>query len=270
MTRFQKKERDALDAYQREMNQFGLYVNKHSFCGSYNSDGTAFNLEARTNELPVKGNKALIEKAEAAGYIVWKWSRNEEKTGRRYFVFTVVKIMPIQLDELDAEEYLIHHDKEFLKACMEAIGTKCAEVGLKLSDKKTQIVKLTHGFTFLKVRVYITPTGHIVRKIHPSSVTRQRRKLKKLRQLLASEEMLPDDVYNSFQSWDSHAARFDTYRTRQTMRNLFAQLFPEIEERKRYEAYLEFERLRQMELEERLYMESWAPWAPAEEGGNST
>lgn len=41
-------------------------------------------------------------------------------------------------------------------------------------------------------------------------------------------------------------------------------------ERKRYEEYLEFERLWQLELEERLYMESWAPWAPAKEGGNST
>lgn len=160
--------------------------------------------------------------------------------------------------------YLIHNDKEFLKTCMEAIGAKCAEVGLKLSDKKTQIVKLTHGFTFLKVRVYVTPTGHIVRKIHPSSVTRQRRKLKKLRQLLTNGEMLPDDVYNSFQSWESHAARFDTYRTRQTMRNLFAQLFPEIEEQKRWEAYRKWEIQRQRELEE-----YWKYREPAGEGGNS-
>ena len=91
--------------------------------------------------------------------------------------------------------------------------------------------------------------GHIVRRIYPHSVTRQRRKLKKLRHLLNNGEMLPDDVYNSFQSWDSHATRFDTWRTRQSMRNLFAQLFPEIVEAKRYETYLEFERQRQKDLE---------------------
>ena len=145
--------------------------------------------------------------------------------------------------------YLIHHDKEFLKTCMDAIRAKCAEVGLTLSDRKTQIVKLTRGFTFLKVRTHVTQTGHIVRRIYPRSVTRQRRKLKKLRHLLNNGEMLPDDVYNSFQSWDSHAARFDTWRTRQSMRKLFAQLFPEIMEAKRYEAYLEIERRRQKDLE---------------------
>lgn len=146
--------------------------------------------------------------------------------------------------------YVIHHDKEFLKTCIEAIRAKCAEVGLTLSDRKTQIVKLSHGFTFLKVRTHITQTGHIVRRIYPGSVTRQRRKLKKLRRLLDNGDMLPDDVYNSFQSWDSHAARFDTYRTRRSMRKLFAELFPEIEEQKRREAYLELERLRQKDLEE--------------------
>ena len=62
--------------------------------------------------------------------------------------------------------------------------------------------------------------------------------------------MLPGDVYNSFQSWDSHAARFDTWRTRQSMRNLFTQLFPEIVEAKRYETYLEIERRRQKDLEQ--------------------
>ena len=161
--------------------------------------------------------------------------------------------------------YLIHHDKEFLKDCMNRIREKCGEVGLTLSDKKTQIVKLSHGFTFLKVRVYLTETGGIVRKIHPRSVTRQRRKLKKLRVLLDNGEMLPDDVYNSYQSWDSHAGRFDSWRTRQTVRSLLASMFPEIVEEKWWEAYRKWEIQRQRELEE-----YWSYREPAEEGGNST
>lgn len=124
--------------------------------------------------------------------------------------------------------YLIHQDKDFLKTCMEAIRIKCAEVGLTLSDRKTQIVKLSHGFTFLKVRTHVTPSGHIVRRIYPRSVTRQRRKLKKLRKMMDAGTVTPADVYNSFQSWSSHAARFDTWRTRRNMEELFAQLFPEI------------------------------------------
>ena len=162
------------------------------------------------------------------------------------------------------------HDKEFLKTCMDAIRAKCAEVGLTLSDRKTQIVKLTRGFTFLKVRTHVTQTGHIVRRIYPRSITRQRRKLKKLRHLLDNGEMLPGDVYNSFQSWDSHAARFDTYRTRQAMRRLFAQLFPEIveeQERLRRELDHRCEQAAREEVEQ--YRRMWDAEAPAEEGGNS-
>ena len=121
--------------------------------------------------------------------------------------------------------YLIHHDKDFLKDCVARIREKCGEVGLNLSDRKTQIVKLSHGFTYLKVRVYLTRTGHIVKKIHPRSVTRQRRKLKKLRRLLDNGVLLPDDVYNSFQSWSSHSRRFDAWRTRESMKALYTQLF---------------------------------------------
>lgn len=121
--------------------------------------------------------------------------------------------------------YLIHEDKEFLKKCLNRIREKCMEKGLVLSDKKTQIVKLSRGFTFLKVRVRVTKSGHIIKRIHPSSVVRQRRKLKKLKRLLDAGEILIEDVRNSFQSWDSHAARFDAWRTRTNMKNLFKRLF---------------------------------------------
>ena len=91
MTRFQKKEQDALAAFQKEMNQFGLYVNTRVFGGMYSDDEKYFCLEAGTNAQPVKGNKALIEKIKAAGYIVVK-SRQTDETGRNVYVFWVMKI----------------------------------------------------------------------------------------------------------------------------------------------------------------------------------
>ena len=91
MTRFQKKEQDALAAFQKEMNQFGLYVNTRVFGGMYSDDEKYFCLEAGTNAQPVKGNKALIERIKAAGYIVVK-SRQTDETGRNVYVFWVMKI----------------------------------------------------------------------------------------------------------------------------------------------------------------------------------
>ena len=72
------------------MNQFGLYVNTRMFGGMYSDDEKYFCLEAGTNAQPVKGNKALIEKIKAAGYIVVK-SRQTDENGRNVYVFWVMK-----------------------------------------------------------------------------------------------------------------------------------------------------------------------------------
>ena len=47
---------------------------------------------------------------------------------------------------------IISRSKEKLRECLEALRRLCAEHGIKLNEKKTQIIKLTRGFTFLKVR----------------------------------------------------------------------------------------------------------------------
>ncbi len=104
MTRFQKKEQDAINAFQKEMNAFGLTVDRRSYGGMYSDDMTAFDLEISTIPQPVKGQKALIEKLEATGYTVWKW-RRDAGFERPYFVFAVRKVIPIQREDGDAEEY---------------------------------------------------------------------------------------------------------------------------------------------------------------------
>jgi len=121
--------------------------------------------------------------------------------------------------------YLIHSDKEFLKKCLLEISRECDRLGLVLSKRKTHIVKLSHGFTFLKVRFYITPTGKLVRKIHPTSITRERRKLKKLHIQYLNGTLTLQDAYNSFQSWKSHAERFNAYHTIKNMELLYNELF---------------------------------------------
>jgi hypothetical protein len=75
------------------------------------------------------------------------------------------------------------------------------------------------------MRVYIQPSGRIVRKIYKRSIARERRKLKKLRTKLDGGIMTPDDVWNAWQSWKSYALRFDAWHTVQTMGKLFDNLF---------------------------------------------
>ena len=77
--------------------------------------------------------------------------------------------------------YLIHESKEYLQGCLDGIRRICKELGIVLNEMKTQIVKLTHGFKYLKTRFYLLDTGRVVRKIHKKSITRQRKKLKKFK-----------------------------------------------------------------------------------------
>lgn len=121
--------------------------------------------------------------------------------------------------------YLIHPSKAYLKECLKRINGICTELGIKLSPKKTQIVKLSHGFTWLKIRFYLTDTGRVVSKIYKHSVTVQRRKLKKLRKKLDAGRMTFDDVYATWQSWRAYALTFDAWHTIQNMAALFNELF---------------------------------------------
>ena len=70
----------------------------------------------------------------------------------------------------------------------------CDELGLFINPKKTQIVKLSHGFTFLKIKYNLTETGKVQERISKDSVTRMRRKLKKFRSSWMPGEMSFDDV----------------------------------------------------------------------------
>lgn len=121
--------------------------------------------------------------------------------------------------------YLIHPSKEYLHTCLEAIQAVCDELGITLNKKKTQIIKLSHGFTWLKIRFYLTKTGKVVRKIYKRSVVKQRQKLKKLRKMLDIGKIEYDDVVQSFQSWKAYASNFNAYHTIKNMEALYNELF---------------------------------------------
>lgn len=121
--------------------------------------------------------------------------------------------------------YLIHESKEYLQQCMEDIKKICDELGVVLNQKKTRIVKLDKGFTFLKIRFFLTQSGKIVKKVYPESVTRMRRKLKKFKKIVAAGKMSEFDVFQSLQSWLSHITILNSFRTGTSMKQLYYNLF---------------------------------------------
>lgn len=121
--------------------------------------------------------------------------------------------------------YLIHPSKQYLQECLEKIRAVCEELGIVLNAKKTQIVKLSRGFSWLKARIFLTSTGKVVKKIYKRSVTVMRRKLKKLAVKFREGRMTFEDIRATWQSWKSYAERFHAWRTIQSMGKLYNSLF---------------------------------------------
>lgn len=121
--------------------------------------------------------------------------------------------------------YLIHESKEYLQHCLECIKQICNLLEIKLNMKKTQIIKLSHGFTFLKCRFYLTESGKVIKKIYKHSVTKMRRKLKSFRRMMDEHILTYQDVHQAFQSWRSYAMHFDAWYTIKNMGRLYDQLF---------------------------------------------
>jgi retron-type reverse transcriptase len=122
--------------------------------------------------------------------------------------------------------YLIHHDRRYLKYCLEEIKKLCTELCISINLKKTRISKLSEGFLFLKGKYILLENGKIIRKPDKSSVLRMRRKLKKFKGLLDRRRIKYPDIYIAYQSWrNNFIKRFDAYHTVGRMDQLYNRLF---------------------------------------------
>jgi len=68
---------------------------------------------------------------------------------------------------------------------------------LTLNDCKTHIVKLTRGFTYLKMQFKLTKSGKVITRPSPDSKRRMARKLRKFDKLGMSEE----EIKEAYESW---------------------------------------------------------------------
>lgn len=130
------------------------------------------------------------------------------------------------------DSYIISNDKNFLHEILAKITEIAHSLGIFMNTKKTHIMKLNHTFVWLKIRYRLTASGHLVKKINPKTITRERRKLKKYRKMVDRGIMPLSDVQNSFKSWYCNYRKLMSYRTRLNMKALYHELFIEREEDK--------------------------------------
>lgn len=122
------------------------------------------------------------------------------------------------------DRIMIHNSKEYLKSVLMDIRRIANELGLHINERKTQIIKLSHSFTFLKTQYILTDSGHIVKKIPKSVIVCQRRKMKKLAIFVASGDMTVKKFNEQYQSWRGDKRRYNAHQTLLSMDGLHRRL----------------------------------------------
>ena len=98
-------------------------------------------------------------------------------------------------------------------------------MGIHLNLKKTRIEKIDRYFKFLKKKVKLTDTGKVIAKPAQDSFTRERRKLKKLKEKLNNKEITYKEIENHYKSWRGNFKKFNCYHRLGDMDEFFNKLF---------------------------------------------
>lgn len=131
--------------------------------------------------------------------------------------------------------FVIGKSKIELTHLLAEIKEKLSELKLEINEKKTHIVKLNHGFTFLQVKYNILPSGRILKRLSHGKIVREKRRLKAFKRMTDRGQMTENDVLLCYKSWRGTVVR-EHNACRKTLDNLdalYKSLFPVHEEAER-------------------------------------
>lgn len=123
--------------------------------------------------------------------------------------------------------WIISSSKKHLQKVLEIFKTMASKIGLALNENKTRIYRLKDTWTFLKVKFNLLNSGKVLRRVGRKSVTRMRRKLKKLQVKLNNHEIEFETVLMSYESWKGHIKDKSSRKTKHRMDKLYNKLFIE-------------------------------------------
>lgn len=123
------------------------------------------------------------------------------------------------------DSFVLHPSKQYLQELLSTIREMYSSLGIRLNEKKTKIVRLRRGFTFLKTKFYLTDTGKVIKKLCRRSIVTMRRKIKKFYNFYKTGAMGLEEIWKSYQSWRGYALHKDSNRTMYSMDRLFCRIF---------------------------------------------
>lgn len=124
----------------------------------------------------------------------------------------------------------LSRSKEEQKELLEGLRKQLSMLNLELNEKKTQIIKLSHGFTYMKIKYNIDHGKLIKRPAHEKTVC-ERKRLKKYRKMYDKGMMSEIHIHNCYISWRNNL-KLECNRCKKSLDSLdklYEELFPEHE-----------------------------------------
>lgn len=106
--------------------------------------------------------------------------------------------------------YLIHHDREYLKYCLEVITEHLKTLDLTLNGK-TQIFPFKNGVSFLGFHTYVTSDGKIIRKVKNQNKRNAQRKYRRMAKKVAAGELPREKFEASYGAYKNHLSHGNCY-----------------------------------------------------------
>ena len=123
--------------------------------------------------------------------------------------------------------YIIHHNLDYLKETLKGIYKQAEKLGLYINEKKTHICRLPDKFTYLQMRYQLSETGKVIKRVRSTTVTRERRKLKKYKRLFENGEVTYKNIEQSYKSWMGNYSKVMSKRQTRNIKKLYQDLFKE-------------------------------------------
>ena len=97
--------------------------------------------------------------------------------------------------------YIFGKSKTELRELLAGIKAQLAALHLEVNERKTHIVKLSHGYVFMQLKYRILPNGKVLVTPAPAKITRERRKLKAYKRLRDAGKLSMREIQNAYKSW---------------------------------------------------------------------
>ena len=120
---------------------------------------------------------------------------------------------------------ILGNDRSELERIREDVAEKLGEIGFALHREKTRIIPLREGVMFLGFHFRLTETGKVILLIDSNRVAAERRKLKRMSQLVKAGKMTREKADECYRSWKAHAENGNSWRLIRKMDRYYMSLW---------------------------------------------